>query len=113
MARPAATGALAHCRWHAIAVPRRLPATPRDRRQRTRWGSCSRISGIRLNWRLIHCPPAVVDYVVAHEVAHLVEMNHGPRFWAVVERLCPDHAAARAELRRHAAALPATFLPPA
>ncbi len=80
---------------------------------RTRWGSCSRISGIRLNWRLIHCPPAVVDYVVAHEVAHLVEMNHGPRFWAVVERLCPDHAAARAELRRHAAALPATFLPPA
>ena len=57
--------------------------------------------------------PLAQEYVVAHEVAHLVEMNHGPRFWAVVERLCPDHAAARAELRRHAAALPATFLPPA
>lgn len=79
---------------------------------RTRWGSCSRISGIRLNWRLIHFPPALIDYVVAHEVAHLLEMNHGPRFWAVVERLCPEHASARAELRRHAAVLPAGFLPP-
>ncbi len=79
---------------------------------RTRWGSCSRTSGIRLNWRLIHFPPAVIDYVVAHEVAHLLEMNHSPRFWAVVERLCPGHAAVRAELRQLAGTLPAGFLPP-
>lgn len=73
---------------------------------RTRWGSCSARSGIRLNWRLIHLPPALVDYVIAHEAAHLVEMNHGPRFWAVVERLCPDWRTARSELKRQGANLP-------
>lgn len=73
---------------------------------RTRWGSCSRRSGIRLHWRLIHLPPALIDYVVAHEVAHLVEMNHSPRFWAVVERLYPDWRVARTALRRASASLP-------
>ncbi|WP_291993871.1 SprT family zinc-dependent metalloprotease [Candidatus Accumulibacter sp. ACC003] len=73
---------------------------------RTRWGSCSLRSGIRLNWRLIHFPPAVVDYVVAHELAHLREMNHGPRFWAIVAQLYPDHRAARQELRRLAVDCP-------
>lgn len=73
---------------------------------RTRWGSCSRRSGIRLNWRLIHFPLAVVDYVVAHELAHLEEMNHSPRFWSVVERLYPDYAGARAELKRLSPTLP-------
>jgi hypothetical protein len=73
---------------------------------RTRWGSCSTRSGIRLNWRLIHLPPQLIDYVIAHEVAHLVEMNHSPRFWAVVERLHPDWQAARSELKRRGAALP-------
>ena len=72
----------------------------------TRWGSCSTRSGIRLHWRLIHLEPALIDYVVAHEVAHLAEMNHSPRFWAVVERLCPDWRAARAALRRAAETLP-------
>jgi hypothetical protein len=66
---------------------------------RTRWGSCSRLSGIRLNWRLIHLPLELVDYVVAHELAHLEEMNHSPRFWAVVATLYPDWKAARAELK--------------
>lgn len=66
---------------------------------RTRWGSCSRLSGIRLNWRLIHLPPALIDYVVAHETAHLLEMNHSSRFWAVVESLYPDYSQARAGLR--------------
>ena len=73
---------------------------------RTRWGSCSSRSGIRLHWRLVHLSPALIDYVVAHEVAHLVEMNHSPRFWAVVERLYPDWREARAALRRAAATLP-------
>ena len=72
---------------------------------RTRWGSCS-ASGIRLNWRLIHLPLHLIDYVVAHELAHLEQMNHSPRFWAVVERLYPDHRNARAELKRRTAELP-------
>ncbi len=73
---------------------------------RTRWGSCSARSGIRLHWRLIHLEPALVDYVVAHEVAHLVEMNHSPRFWAVVDELYPDWKAARKRLRDAAHTLP-------
>ena len=73
---------------------------------RTRWGSCSARSGIRLNWRLIHFPRDIVDYVVAHELAHLREMNHSPRFWAVVGQLYPDYQAARGELKRLAAHCP-------
>lgn len=73
---------------------------------RTRWGSCSSRSGIRLHWRLIHLPLGLIDYVVAHEVAHLVEMNHSPRFWSVVESLYPDHLAARKALRQVAPSLP-------
>lgn len=73
---------------------------------RTRWGSCSRLSGIRLNWRLIHFPLPVIDYVIAHEVAHLREMNHSSRFWAEVERLCADYRSARQALRELAAGLP-------
>lgn len=84
-----------------------LPLPPvRLSSARTRWGSCSRLSGIRLHWRLVHLAPALIDYVVAHEVAHLVEMNHSPRFWAVVEGLYPDWRAARRQLREAAAALP-------
>lgn len=73
---------------------------------RTRWGSCSLKTGIRLNWRLIHFPPAIVDYVVVHELAHLRHMNHGPRFWSLVEVGCPDYRAARVELQRLAGNLP-------
>lgn len=73
---------------------------------RGRWGSCSARSGIRLNWRLIHLPPAPIDYVIVHEAAHLVEMNHGPRFWATVERLYPDWQQARAALKRLGPGLP-------
>ena len=73
---------------------------------RTRWGSCSALSGIRLHWRLIHLPPELIDYVVAHEVAHLVEMNHSPRFWAVVGELYPDWKTARVRLRAAARTLP-------
>lgn len=73
---------------------------------RTRWGSCSARSGIRLHWRLIHLPPELSDYVVAHEVAHLLEMNHSPRFWAVVGELYPDWKRARVRLREAANTLP-------
>ena len=72
----------------------------------TRWGSCSEKTGIRISWRLIHAPLWLIDYVVVHELAHLVEMNHSKRFWAVVERLCPEYRAARDELKRLAATCP-------
>ena len=68
---------------------------------RTRWGSCGPDGAIRLNWRLMYFPPAIVDYVIAHELAHLREMNHGARFWAIVERLCPAYREARAWLRSY------------
>lgn len=70
---------------------------------RTRWGSCSADRSIRLNWRLVHFPPTIVDYVVCHELAHLREMNHGPRFWATVGSVFPDYDDARAWLRANAA----------
>lgn len=73
---------------------------------RTRWGSCSSVSGIRLHWRLVHLSPSLIDYVVAHEVAHLVEMNHSPRFWAVVSELYPGWKEARRRLRGAGHALP-------
>lgn len=77
----------------------RLPAV-RLSNARTRWGSCSRLSGIRLNWRLIHLPRQQIDYVVAHEVAHLAEMNHSARFWRVVAELMPAYAEAREALKQ-------------
>jgi len=73
---------------------------------RTRWGSCSGRGNIALNWRLLLLPPAIVDYVVCHELAHLKEMNHSPRFWSVVETLCPDWRQRRLELRRLGRQLP-------
>lgn len=72
---------------------------------RARWGSCSSAGDLMFSWRLAMAPPAVLDYVAAHEVAHLVELNHSARFWALVERLCPGHAEPRRWLRREGAAL--------
>jgi predicted metal-dependent hydrolase len=66
---------------------------------RSRWGSCSSKGDLMYSWRLIMAPPEVLDYVAAHEVAHLAEMNHSPAFWAVVERLYPNHVACRRWLR--------------
>lgn len=67
---------------------------------RTRWGSASTDGVVRLNWRLIHLAPALIDYVVVHELAHLHEMNHSPAFWAHVARALPDHAQRRQQLRQ-------------
>ena len=68
---------------------------------RSRWGSCSGQGNLSFSWRLIFAPEPVLEYVVAHEVAHLAEMNHGPRFWRLVESLTPNSAAPRAWLKRH------------
>jgi predicted metal-dependent hydrolase len=67
----------------------------------TRWGSCSSDGKIRLNWRLIHFPLSIIDYVVAHELAHLREMNHSPRFWQTVESIFPEFREARQTLKHH------------
>jgi predicted metal-dependent hydrolase len=66
---------------------------------RTRWGSASADGSIRLHWRLIHFSPAIIDYVVAHELAHLREMNHSPRFWGVVASVVPEYDSVREQLR--------------
>ena len=65
----------------------------------TRWGSANANGAVRLHWRLIQHAPATIDYVVAHELAHLREMNHSPRFWSVVRSVVPDYEAARRQLR--------------
>mgnify|MGYP005858604419 CR=1 FL=1 len=72
---------------------------------RGRWGSCSARGALMYSWRLIMAPPDVLDYVAAHEVAHLAQMNHSPEFWAEVARLCPDHARSRQWLRRQGSGL--------
>ena len=72
---------------------------------RTRWGSCSPSGALSFSWRLMLAPPFVLDYVIAHEVAHLVEMNHSPRFWKILARLCPQHEAAQGWLKEHGSGL--------
>jgi len=76
----------------------------------TQWGSCWRTRGdagrILLNWRLVHLPQHLTDYVVAHELAHLRELNHSPQFWAIVAGIFPAYPEARRELKRLGAALP-------
>ncbi len=67
----------------------------------TRWGSCAQSGSINLNWRLILAPPAVVRYVVIHELAHLQHRNHSPDFWRMVEKWCPDWKTQRKWLREH------------
>ncbi len=75
----------------------------------TRWGSCTAQRTIRLNWKLMHFSLPLVDYVVAHELAHILEMNHSPRFWANVGRIYPQYEEAKQLLRKRAAELPPLF----
>ena len=89
---------------YAAKIGRRVTrVTLRD--TRSRWGSCTAEGALMYSWRLVMAPPEVLRYVAAHEVAHLVEMNHSHRFWAVVEGLYPDWQAQRAWLHRHGGAL--------
>jgi len=71
---------------------------------RTQWGSCTARGVVRLNWQLVKMPLHLIDYVVVHELAHLVEMNHSAAFWQVVERACPEYKECRAELRSYGVA---------
>jgi len=88
--------------WRLARIARRLGRAPSRfalSDAQTQWGSCTRRGHIRLNWRLVQAPLALIDYVAAHELAHLVHLDHSPRFWAQVAALCPDALARRAELR--------------
>jgi len=73
---------------------------------RTQWGVCTEEGAIRLSWRLVHVEPALADYVVAHEIAHLVELNHSKRFWSLLAKLYPDWRRARHQLELAGASLP-------
>ena len=89
-----------------LAAQHQLPVrrvSVRD--QRSRWGSCSRKGTVSLNWRLVQMPDSVRDYVIWHELMHLREMNHSPRFWREVAAVCPEYHTARRWLRDHRDAL--------
>ena len=94
--------------WRLVRMARRLGRTPTRfalTDAQTQWGSCTRKGHIRLNWRLVQAPLALIDYVAAHELAHLVHLNHSSAFWAQVALLCPEMFARRASLRKLSATL--------
>ncbi len=80
----------------------RLGVTPRQlavKDTRSRWGSCSPAGNLSFSWRIVMAPPWIIDYLVVHELAHLREMNHSPRFWEVVHGACPEYKNHRFWLR--------------
>jgi len=85
-----------HSQKLGITAP---PFKVRD--QSSRWGSCSTTGALSFSWRLILAPPFILDYVAGHEIAHLVERNHGPKFWALVESTTPHMQGAKLWLQRH------------
>jgi predicted metal-dependent hydrolase len=85
---------------HAATLGR-VPNKITLRDTQSRWGSCSSAGNLMFSWRLIMAPPGVLDYVAAHEAAHLVEMNHSARFWAVCADLCPSYQTHRTWLKNH------------
>lgn len=72
---------------------------------RSRWGSCSHEGNLSFSWRIVMAPESVIDYLAAHEVAHLKEMNHGPKFWALCKTLCPEMERAKAWLKQNGSQL--------
>lgn len=91
---PVRTRDLAHV--HGIDIQRVT-----IRAQKTRWGSCSARGTISLNWRLIHAPASVVDYLIIHELMHRRQMNHSARYWELVEAACPDYRSAELWLKKN------------
>ncbi len=91
---------------HTATVGRKAKAI-RFRDTTSRWGSCTSDGTLSFSWRIMMAPPAVIDYLVAHEVAHLKEMNHGPDFWKLCGQLCPDTERCKAWLKRNGGALQA------
>jgi predicted metal-dependent hydrolase len=91
--------AAASQRYAEAMQTRFVRLTVRD--QKSRWGSCTSDGALSYSWRLIFAPPHVLDYVAAHEVAHLLEMNHGPRFWRLVLRHCKDARSAKQWLKKN------------
>jgi predicted metal-dependent hydrolase len=101
--------------WLKIQAKREIEASARNMAERigkrvkrisirdtkSRWGSCTSAGELSFSWRLVFAPPHVMDYVIAHEVAHLREMNHGPRFWKLCGELCGRQASARDWLENH------------
>ena len=71
------------------------------RDQKSRWGSCSQKGNVNFNWKLVMAPPPALDYVVVHELCHLYEFNHSPRFWALVARHVPDYEVWKKWLKAH------------
>jgi len=91
---------------HTAAVGRRAKSV-RFKDTSSRWGSCTSDGALSFSWRIAMAPGTVIDYLVAHEVAHLIEMNHGPRFWKLCRELCPRTDEAKAWLKRNGPALQA------
>lgn len=93
-----------HCAAHAATLdvkPKRIAI----RDQSSRWGSCSATGVLSFSWRLILAPGRILDYLAAHEVAHLLEMNHGPRFWAHVRKTCATMDEAKSWLKKNGSGL--------
>ena len=94
--------------WRLARIARKQSRVPTRfglSNAQTQWGSCTRSGRIRLNWRLVQAPLTLIDYVAAHELAHLIHLDHSPLFWAQVAKLCPDALARRATLRTMGASL--------
>ena len=91
---------------HTQAVGRKAKAI-RFRDTSSRWGSCTSDGTLSFSWRIMMAPAPVINYLVAHEVAHLKEMNHGPKFWRLCEELCPDTERCKDWLKRNGGALQA------
>ncbi|MCL6709621.1 M48 family metallopeptidase [Pseudomonas sp. R2.Fl] len=91
-------------RRHAATVGRPVKSLA-FKDTRSRWGSCSWDGNLSFSWRIVMAPPLVIDYLAAHEVAHLKEMNHGPRFWNLCRQLCPEMDKAKAWLKHHGSGL--------
>ena len=86
---------------HYIPRVGRAPGRIAIRDQKSRWGSCSQKGNVNFNWKLIMAPPQALDYVVVHELCHLYEFNHSPRFWQLVERQLPDYEVWKKWLKSH------------